>query len=295
MIRYGGLDRAGLEAIVRAHDANWLTKAETRTTALEAAGAFVESSSIWGDIKAVFMRLQNFKCVFCERPLAGLVAGSAEHDVEHFRPKSSIKAWPLAKDKVRFNYAFSTGGASAGGYYWLAYDVLNYAAACKPCNTARKSNFFPIRGARGEPHQKIEALNKLEKPLLIYPITSLDENPEELIIFEGVLAVPKHTFGPKHERARVTIDFFALNEREELLKDRFRAIQGAFFQLETANTHPDAVRRAAAHRALNAAVADAAPQASCVRSYLRAAITDADKAWAVYQAAETYLGGPPNP
>jgi hypothetical protein len=295
MIRYDKVDRAGLEALVQAHDPSWITKAGTRTAALMTAGAFVEASSIWGDIKAVFMRLQHFKCVFCERPLAGLVAGSAEHDLEHFRPKGSIKAWPKPKDVARFAYGFPTGPASDSGYYWLAYDLLNYAAACKPCNTARKSNYFPIGGARGGPHATVTALNAAEMPLLIYPITDLDDDPEDLITFDGVLAVPKHAAGRQHERARVTIDFFALNDREELLKDRFRAIRTAFLALEMANTNPDPARRAAANRSLDEAASDAGAQASCVRSYLRVATTDTARAWGTYLAAEAYLNGPAPP
>ena len=90
----------------------------------------------------------------------------------------------------------------------------------------------------------------------------------------------------------MTIDFFALNRREELLKDRFRAIRSAFQALRTTQTDPDPVIVDDAKAILVAIASDVAPQASCVRSYLRTVEADPGKAWNIYRAAQAYLEGP---
>jgi hypothetical protein len=235
------------------------------------------------------MGFQAFKCAFGERPLGGFVAGSGEHDVEHFRPKGKVRAWPYPTRKPKLSYSFQTGGKSDTGYYWLAYDLQNYAAACRPCNASRKSDYFPIAGARGKAAEPIASLNKTEAPFLLFPLGAHGDDPADFIAFEGILAVPTHNSGAKHDRARVTIDFFSLNDREELWADRFRTIRSLFYTLRSSQTDPDAEVRADALRALDEAVSDAAPQAACARAFLKVAQTDARQAWETYQAAEAFV------
>ena len=82
------------------------------------------------------MELQRHKCVFCERQLGH---GAIEHDLEHFRPKGSTAPWsPMALP------THGVGAGRAEGYWWLSYDLGNYAASCKFCNSTLKSNRFPI-------------------------------------------------------------------------------------------------------------------------------------------------------
>lgn len=289
MIRYERLTRGQLEALIDAHNAAWRTKARVRADAIAAAGAFLEEASIWGEIKPVFMALQHNKCVFCERLLGGALAGSVEQDVEHFRPKRKVRAWPYPGRKPKISYNFATGASWAAGYYWLAYDLENYAAACKPCNTARKANHFPILGSRGAPGADIATLNAAETPLLLFPHGEHGDDPAEYLHFEGILAVPKHAACVQHQRARVTIDFFSLNDREEIRADRFRVIQSLFFALRTSQRDPDPEIRAAAARTIGDMISDAAPQAACARAYLAVAQTNPQQAWDRFNEAERYL------
>nr|WP_294812239.1 hypothetical protein [uncultured Sphingomonas sp.] len=104
----------------------------------------------------------------------------------------------------------SSSGAADSGYYWLAYDFENYAAACKPCNSTQKSSYFPIAGKRGKATDSIAQLDPSESPLLIFP---LKEDPSALITFRGIVAMPVHAHGPDHLRAMVTISHFKLNIR----------------------------------------------------------------------------------
>ena len=287
MIRYPDIDRIELEARARALKEDWLTNAETRRAALIDAGRYIKGGPSWSHVKPLFMTLQNLKCIYCERPLGGHQAGAGEQDVEHFRPKSSIKAWPPAKRKLA--YDFHTGEASATGYHWLAYDLLNYAAACKACNSARKSNYFPISGPRGPVGATVEELNAIELPLLVYPIGNVDDDPEDLIMFEGVLALPKYPSGPKHRRARVTIDFFDLNNRDELWVDRARVIDLLFYTWRAFQIDPDPAIKQAARAAIEKARSHMSPQASCARYYLGCLQSDPAKAWEVFQAAQRLL------
>ncbi|MCP4397410.1 MAG: hypothetical protein GY801_08960 [bacterium] len=68
MIRYA-IVLADLEQRVDAEKATWRTRAAERTDAFVKQGKYGESSSIWSEIKAVYMRLQHEKCAFCERQL----------------------------------------------------------------------------------------------------------------------------------------------------------------------------------------------------------------------------------
>ena len=282
MIRYGAATAQRISNDVAAHDPGWLAKARQRTLDLIAAGKYVKASSLWGDIKLVYMKLQHFKCIFCERPLAQAEAGSMEQDVEHFRPKSSIKAWPPRESKLYTDFTGRTGGASTSAYYWLAYDLSNYAASCKPCNTIRKSNFFPIAGVRGTTVQTTRQLNALERPYLIFPLI---EDPEELITFEGIVAVARHSAGSRRDRALVTIDLLDLNGRGELIEDRFRTISAILPWTRMMRIGARAERENAV-RMIQTYISDSAPQAACARAFLKLIRDDPQAASRVFLEAQ---------
>jgi hypothetical protein len=289
MIRYKDASVRVLKAVVDEHKASWRKSAHKKTTTIKKKKKYIKGSPSWSDIKPVYMRLQHNKCVFCERPLGGEVAGKIEQDVEHFRPKNALKLWPAkAKKSQAPSYSFSTGGVG-GGYYWLAYDLENYAAACKPCNSTRKSNYFPVAGTkRGSNHETVATLNQLERPFLIYPLGTLDDDPETLIGFDGILAKPINANGHNHNRALITIDFFALNTREELWADRFRTISDLWFKFQIVSTSKSKQQKDAAQRGINDLVSDAGPQAGCARAFLRLIEADPVKAWETFVIAEEY-------
>lgn len=284
VIRYSGMDRAALEAAICAERPQWLADAAARTAALLAAGRFSERSSLWSQVKIVFMRLQHFKCVFCERAMAQEEAGKIEQDVEHYRPKNAVKPWAIPAGLALEGVTAATG--TADGYYWLAYDVLNYAAACKPCNTPRKSNHFPIRGQHGAAPQSVEELNRVERPQLIFPLI---DDAEGLITFEGVLAIPRHRRGPRYHRALVTIELLGLNVREELWEDRFRTIAQLVSDAEVSEIGSSPARRRHAREALEDAVSERAPQAGCARAFRSLIDRDPDRAWQIYCDAKAFV------
>src|SRR5438105_4680823 len=94
MIRYA-IAPDTIESFVDAAVPGWRGRAEERTNAFIAARGYHEPPSpIWSEVKSVVMRLQRSKCAYCERQLAAPGGGEIEHDLEHFRPKSSVRRWP---------------------------------------------------------------------------------------------------------------------------------------------------------------------------------------------------------
>jgi len=221
MIRHA-LNRKALRAYIKKEDANWFAKAAKRRKRLLALGLFKERSSIWSSAKPAFMLLQSNKCAFCERPFTGPDESRIEMDLEHFRPKGAVAAWtppPGANP-----YPAALGDASPKGYFWLAYDPANYAAACKICNSDYKGACFPIAGRRCDRPAGAVRL-AAEQPYLVYPIGTADDDPEALITFTGTIARPVAPDGPRHARAALIIDFFGLNKRDQLHIQRAETIE----------------------------------------------------------------------
>ena len=75
-------------------DPKWRTRAAKRTARFKKGGRFAEKSSIWSEVKPLYMTLQGEnKCVYCERKFGSVEASTVEHDLEHFRPKSHVDDW----------------------------------------------------------------------------------------------------------------------------------------------------------------------------------------------------------
>lgn len=302
MIRYP-TSRAELEA--RAEDpaqggkAGWLARADALRQKNEAAGRFVTAKqTIWGEVKDVFGRLQHFKCAYCERELpharpgAPRSPGSVERDVEHFRPKSSVKAWKVPKALAADGIAPQTGAAS-NGYYKLAYELENYAIACKTCNSSLKGDRFPIGGARDPDGGSPAALNRAEKPYLIFPIGTIDDDPEMLIGFVGATPVARRRKGSHgYLRARVTIEFFGLADadaRSELFTERARVICAVYLAWMLVQGGGQTGDPVFAQRTLDDVQNAAQPHASCARSFAALCQRDPARAQVIANEAQALL------
>ncbi|MGJ4929759.1 hypothetical protein ACQR1I_35030 [Bradyrhizobium sp. HKCCYLS2038] len=254
-----------MKEAISALDAKWLSKAAKRTEKLRTLRAFQEKSSIWSDIKPILIAIQRDKCAYCERKFEGVMYGKIEYDVEHFRPKNSVPVWPDSRRQASLSYSFATGDEFKAGYWWLAYDIRNYAAACKVCNTIFKLNFFPIAGRRCDDADDPAALAE-EEQYLCNPIGDDDADPETLISFVATTAVPAVRRGPRNRRGRVIIDFFGLNIREILHRERAQiiALFGGALEAEAQGA------ATAEDRAILKRIGDPAiPHAACLRSFYR--------------------------
>ncbi len=294
MIRYS-FNAAQVAADIGQLDSNWLKKAGRRTAKLLRHGSYHEKTSIWSTVKPVYMTLQHNKCVFCERQLEGGDAGRIEHDLEHFRPKSSVEAWPPARGHALI-YSHPTGSDFPTGYYWLAYDLHNYAVACKVCNSSYKHVYFPVGGARVQPPGPATAAPAVaallaEQPLLCYPLGSSDDDPEDLITFRATTAVPVHAAGFLRRRAEVMIDFFGLNAREQLHKERARWI--CIFGAQLQRRH-QGIANGNDLKLIAKLSEPYLPHASCLRAYGRLWRDDPALAARIYDVCRDYAVSPPN-
>jgi hypothetical protein len=273
---------------------SWLQKAVDANAALAAQPGYSEvpGAPSWSDVKPIFRELQHNKCAYCERDLPTETYAGGEHDVEHYRPKGACNPWPPATwppgtdgEPRAFDFDIHTG--RQGGYRALAYDPDNYAVSCGTCNQALKHDAFPIQKDVASTGWDIGALNKLEKPFLPFPVGGWDVDPETLITFEGILAIPANA-NPRtiaHRRALVTIEFFQLNVRGELLKARARLIRAMASHFEVlANGTPQG--KAAAREELDRLRAPDSPHAACARAFAKLWAADPAKAYLLARDAK---------
>jgi 5-methylcytosine-specific restriction endonuclease McrA len=288
MIRYE-ITPAKLEQAIRKQSPKWLDTAKTRTNRFRKMKRYQEKSSIWSKIKLVYMTLQDGKCGYCERKFGADRESTIEHDVEHFRPKSAIKKWP-PQTRSSLKYAFSTGDASKVGYYLLPYNIFNYIVACKKCNSTYKSDYFPICGsARMCASDDVRALRS-EKPLLIYPLGDIDDDPEALITFDGLTPIPVAQSGHKRRRALVTIDFFKLAVgRDELLRERAQIIRSVYIAFYALRNEATPFLKEAAKQTIELALSSKSPHTNCARAFHALCKKNFASAGKYYREADRYL------
>ena len=272
----------------------WLRRAAKRTAKLRKLGRYEESNSIWSDVKSVYMRLQGgSKCAYCERKMESVTHGRGEQDMEHFRPKGKTRKWDLPEDLRNRGLSFAPVPSVNNGYYLLAYHIFNYAAACKPCNSALKKNAFPIAGTYRLEADDLETL-KDERAYLIYPAGTVDEDPEDLIEFYGVVPRPIVDCGHRRHRALVTIDFFKLGdpeERENLFIDR-AVIITTLYPLLRDRTTDEETRSDSILKTVTGGHGRKLPHLNCARSFVRLFEREPGEAKAIYEAAcELVLSG----
>jgi len=275
-----------LDAQIEAACPGWLRRAAARTARSVNAGRAADAARTWSQVKSVYMRLQHNKCLFCERVLAGAEYGKVEHDVEHFRPKANVRAWPPAGSELAF--PFPTGDPMPGGYYWLREHPLNYGTVCKTCNTALKSDFFPIAGRRGHAPAEPAELAATERPYLLYPIGEVDEDPRKVLAFRGPVAVPVTRSGHRHRRAKVIIAFFALNRRDELLRERCEQLVALANALAVIN-RGTLTQAAAARSDVERLGRPDSRHSSCVRAARELYLSNRSAALAIFREARDYL------
>jgi hypothetical protein len=253
------------------------------------AKKYSEGGPGWSDVKVVYMREQgDSKCLYCERKLESVEIGLIEQDVEHFRPKSSVSSWPVPAHLQQI--PITTPGKD-GGYYRLPHELYNYGASCKPCNSTCKSDYFPISGtydlSAGDPTELLT-----EKPLLIYPLGSWDDDPETLIGFNGLSPYAKNASGHGRHRALVTIAFFKLDDvqqRSNLFLERAQSIVALYQRLKdegdpqlTANERKEAAEDVAL------STSSKMPHANCLRSFVQLFKDDPAAAKTMYEDARRY-------
>lgn len=117
--------------------ASWLQQARTKHAELASKpdhasrSAFLSENNLWSDFKPILIRYFGEKCWYSECSLEGSFG-----DVDHFRPKN--QSLDLERNSILDD-----------GYWWLAYEYMNYRLSCEKCNRpfgeAGKGNYFPLK------------------------------------------------------------------------------------------------------------------------------------------------------
>lgn len=206
---------ADLPAEIRWSQADWdawLTDAErlsAELTKLHAAGQITERNEQidkhaghWGKLKPWLLALSGGKCWFTEaRDIASHL------DVEHFRPK-----------KVARNIK----GTERDGYWWLAFDYMNFRIAGTVPNR-KKGAWFPLRYG-----SQCSTFNRRcegdEVPHFLDPTNAHDVT---LLAFdEEGKAVPAPGIARWEEvRVRRTVERLKLTEHQALAEERRKVWQ----------------------------------------------------------------------
>jgi hypothetical protein len=107
----------------------WLDKAAAEVTRMLQDGADRKiDAMLYKRPRERLLEVTHDKCAYCELPLA---AGQRAGDVEHYRPKGSVRDRHGKLVKVRLADGTEVRHP---GYYWLAYDYRNLLPACGACN-----------------------------------------------------------------------------------------------------------------------------------------------------------------
>jgi hypothetical protein len=197
------IDRAG-----KTPDAAWLTKAQLLTAQLRAAPdkaardkIIDDNENVWRELRDWLLTLSHQKCWFSE------TKNYFTHgfDVEHFRPKKNVKN---ADGTVR----------DPNGYWWLAFDWLNYRI-CGNVGNIKKGTFFPLAPNSVRATAEFPVLVEDEQPLLLDP--TVEEDPELLTFDEKGEAKPIETCkGWRKDRVTFSINRLKLNEHARLKEAR---------------------------------------------------------------------------
>lgn len=185
----------------------WIAKSSQLVidmAALQAAGkrdernALIDANSAhWGALKQWLLALSSGKCWFSEvRDLY------SHYDVEHFRPKKEAK---------------TLDGAERDGYWWLAFDYMNFRV-CGNVGNRKKGGWFPLQ--QGSLCSSFsERCEESEVPYLLDPI---DDDDVSLIAFdeEGKLIPMPGSSKWEQDRVRETVKRLKLNEHVPLAEAR---------------------------------------------------------------------------
>lgn len=163
------------------------------------------SQKIWKDLASKLGDLSNYKCWYSESKNSG-----SDKDVDHFRPKGSVAEDPNHE-----------------GYWWLAFDWLNYRYSCTWCNQRRvdienctdggKWDHFPLSLGSFRAMKEGDDHNDEDVELL----DPIDPHDWKLLTFrsDGQPTPSKPEGTREYCRAKVSIWFYHL-DRREFVRDR---------------------------------------------------------------------------
>lgn len=195
-------------------DTAWLEAAQNLVQKLSAApdkearDTIIDANAaLWGQLRGWLLKLSHDKCWYSEaRDLFSVL------EVEHYRPKKRCKR--VAR------------GSVSDGYWWLAFDWMNYRL-CGKVGNSKKGDFFPL--AADSPvaaYNGVSILNEI--PLLLDPACPGD--PDLLSFDEDGKCAP-HADADPFTQLRVTTTATRLNLNHGRIKEARRRIWARCWQL----------------------------------------------------------------
>lgn len=185
----------------------WLAKSKRLVAdmaALDATGdraarnALIDANAThWGQLKNWLLALSFGKCWFSEAKEL-----FSHYDVEHFRPKKEAKG---------------LGTEVRDGYWWLAFDYMNFRA-CGNVGNRKKGGWFPLQD--GAPCSSYD--HRCEESEAAYLLDPVDIDDVKLLAFdEEGKAIPAPGSSPwEQQRVLETVVRLKLNEHEALAEAR---------------------------------------------------------------------------
>lgn len=191
---------------------DWLAKSDrlvAELAVLEAEGkrkernALIDANSAhWSALKEWLLALSAGKCWFSEvRELY------SHYDVEHFRPKKTAKA---------------LNARARDGYWWLAFDYMNFRV-CGNVGNRKKGGWFPLKdGSLCSTYT-----SRCEESEARYLLDPIDDDDVALIAFdeEGKVVPAPKSSDWERERVEVTVKRLKLNEHAPLAEERRKVWQ----------------------------------------------------------------------
>lgn len=193
---------------------DWIDKSNElveKLAAFDAAGEREKRNDLiekngghWGKLKPWLLHLSHGKCWFTEaRDIASHL------DVEHFRPKKAAR---------------NIKGPERDGYWWLAFDYMNFRIAGSVPNR-KKGAWFPLRyGSRRSTYSR-----RCEGDEVAHFLDPTNAYDVSLIAFdEEGKAIPKPGISRwDYVRSRRTIERLKLTEHQALAEERRKVWQRA--------------------------------------------------------------------
>ena len=141
---------------------DWMKKAKKRLKTLSSKAThkeraeYLKRANFWSEFKHILIKYYGEKCWYSECSLEGSFG-----DVDHFRPKNQSTD---EEGKIILE----------DGYWWLAYDYLNYRLSCEKSNRSfgdgGKNDMFPLKPETAPATQG----NKNDIPVLLDPCVNSD-------------------------------------------------------------------------------------------------------------------------
>ncbi len=186
--------------------ADWIKKADKVTQELlneknhDARKALIKKNeNLWTELKNHLSQIASRKCWYSES-----INDGAHSHVDHFRPKTN---------------ALDEDGKDQGGYWWLAFDWMNYRYS-GPVTNVRKKDYFPVLENKAKVHGDNTSI---EQMLLLDPIVIGD--PGKLAFDIEGKVVPKVADKNSRDFKRATYSIERYNLNVEGMKEGRRQKQ----------------------------------------------------------------------